>query len=328
MNPTRRTSWFKQDHGPRMKQISLNTKTPAETPWKNASTHIQLEALWRMNPVESFSDWTILIYRQEIKIGTDDSNTNMVKNESLKGGTIYHVHKLALACGPRISQVLADRCRRHQQQPSDSSSSSSELFLTVAGSSKDEEIQAIPSNPETTTRLFLDDAEADSFPVLLDFLYTGKCGCLLTSSNAAALFGLADRLKMPQFVSEINQFMDEDISAANLHVYYNASRRTTGNASATAQAIVLEKVTSVFASQINQITPSSPILTVIDPHLLQGVLWKLTRWGSQSVYRQSGSDKDQQRQQRDHLCQLVMSYCRTHQNSLTETQLHRLTDVL
>ena len=83
---------------------------------------------WRMDPEESYSDWIIEV------IGKDSGSK-----------AVYHVHKLALAIGPRKSDYFAG-VFRHTSELSES----------------------------TKSTLTLEDSAAAVFPNFLDYIYTGK----------------------------------------------------------------------------------------------------------------------------------------------------------
>ena len=82
---------------------------------------------WRGDPLQTFSDWTIIVATSEF-----DSKT-------------YHVHKSILSVGPRSSRYF------------------SKLFLE--GSQRHNKAQS-------STRIELDEQDADAFPLFLDFMKT------------------------------------------------------------------------------------------------------------------------------------------------------------
>ena len=109
----------------------------------------------------------------------------------------YHVHKSILSVGPRSSHYFAN------------------LFLE----------QGQHYNQSHTTRIELDEQDADSFPLLLDFMYnTGKqdssdddslslvVGDDFTTSNAVSLRHLARVFDCEGLMLAVNKFIQRDLS--------------------------------------------------------------------------------------------------------------------
>lgn len=225
--------------------------------------------LWKTDPVESFSDWRI-----EVK----HSESGIVDQ--------YHVHKSYLARGPQASTFFA--------QLFDDGS----LLRSCETSTQD----ATTCN---SCVLAMDDYVADSFPDLLDHIYSGDCR--MVTSNATALYFLADYLVMPSLTAKLNAFLEQDLSWQTLHIYCHHANKVR-------QEHVLRMVASVFVEQIQKIEQSSPILNVMEPGMLLEVLLTL-----KDLKRSAELDF--------HISKLTMAYCRKHKE-LTPTQLHQLTDVL
>jgi hypothetical protein len=91
--------------------------------------------LWRQDPEESYSDWTLLISYET----TDENEKTATKTDE------YHLHKGILAVGPRKSEYFAR--------------------LFKAGG-------RFAESSSNTSRIILTELEANAFPHFLDYLYS------------------------------------------------------------------------------------------------------------------------------------------------------------
>mmetsp|Transcript_19619 Transcript_19619/g.48254 ORF Transcript_19619/g.48254 Transcript_19619/m.48254 type:complete len:444 (-) Transcript_19619:58-1389(-) len=139
---------------------------------------------WRGDPLQTHSDWTIVVVTSEF-----DSRT-------------YHVHKSILSVGPRSSKYFAN------------------LFLE----------QGHHYNQSQTTRIELDEQDADSFPLFLDFMYNIQpdndddslsliVGEDFTTSNAVSLRHLARVFDCEGLMLGVNKFIQKDLSLKTGPVY-------------------------------------------------------------------------------------------------------------
>ena len=143
---------------------------------------------WRGNPKKTLSDWKIVVVTSEFE---EDSKT-------------YHVHKSILATGPRSSKYFA------------------KLFLE-----KGEEGERKSTNEARTTRIELDEQDAESFPLLLDFIYNVGhqrkvsqndtslslvIGDGFTVNNAVSLRHLARVFDCEGLMLAVNKFIQQDLS--------------------------------------------------------------------------------------------------------------------
>ena len=126
---------------------------------------------WRMDPVESRSDFTI-----EIACELEDGGEEKVVST-------YYVHKNVLEFG-------GDK--------------SSGYFAGLFAS-------ATTESQTNKTRILLHKLAADAFPVLLDHLYSLDGGVPeLTIKNAAPVHHLADYLEVDSLCSKVLQFWEND----------------------------------------------------------------------------------------------------------------------
>mmetsp|Transcript_17703 Transcript_17703/g.40843 ORF Transcript_17703/g.40843 Transcript_17703/m.40843 type:complete len:457 (-) Transcript_17703:149-1519(-) len=141
---------------------------------------------WRGDPLQTFSDWTIIVATSEF-----DSKT-------------YHVHKSMLSVGPRSSRYF------------------SRLFLE--GSNRYNQSQS-------STRIELDEQDADSFPLFLDFMYdtcpdadddeslTLNVNEDFSTLNAVSLRHLARVFDCEGLMLAVNKFIQKDLSLKTGPVY-------------------------------------------------------------------------------------------------------------
>jgi BTB/POZ domain len=224
--------------------------------------------LWKTNFQASLGDWIIEIQRCEPDALNQNAAGRIVSTD------IYQVHKSVLVWGPRASLYFAQEC----------------LLATSA--------TAATERPRTVLRL--PDCVADVFPDLLDYMYTGECR--IATGGATALYVLAGQLQVSPLQTKVDEFINRDMTASNLDVYYTQAHRLQ-------QAHLLDKIVSSFCQTIECIVPSSSILKVADPDLMLRVVATVVA-------------------PTDHLRALLMAYCRLHERSLTSSQWHELTDIL
>lgn len=139
---------------------------------------------WRGDPLQTHSDWTIVVVTSEF-----DSRT-------------YHVHRSILSVGPRSSKYFAN------------------LFLEQGHHYKQSQ----------TTRIELDEQDADSFPLFLDFMYNIQpdseddslsliVGDDFTTSNAVSLRHLARVFDCEGLMLGVNKFIQKDLSLKTGPIY-------------------------------------------------------------------------------------------------------------
>lgn len=141
---------------------------------------------WRGDPLQTFSDWTIIVATSEF-----DSRT-------------YHVHKTILSVGPRssryFSRLFMEGCNRYNQS-------------------------------QSSTRIELDEQDADSFPLFLDFMYdtspdadddaslTLNVNDDFSTMNAVSLRHLARVFDCEGLMLAVNKFIQKDLSLKTGPVY-------------------------------------------------------------------------------------------------------------
>lgn len=165
------------------------------------------ELSWRLDPKRSLSDWTITVYIQ-----------GRLYHE------IYYVHKSVLAVGPRRSLYFAAAFQNRDPH--------GELDDNFGSTFDDSFVQApVQKMPPPTQHIDLDKANcsleleelaAESFPVLLDFLYSGELA--VATHNVTALNALAERLQIKLLRRRIRDFWTQDLTMETVCIYYEHAR--------------------------------------------------------------------------------------------------------
>ena len=115
---------------------------------------------WRMDPEESFSDWTIAVS----VVGGHD------RSEHKRKTIHYHVHRNMLSIGPKRCDYFA------------------RLFKNNKGNNKGGGSgSGFKENRSKISRVQLHPLAAKAFPILLDYLYSWDDTLDVTCKNAAAL---------------------------------------------------------------------------------------------------------------------------------------------
>jgi hypothetical protein len=145
----------------------------------SSEDHQDVPLTWRGDPSETMSDWTIVIVTEELQTIT------------------FHVHKSVLCYGPRQSRYIA---RLILNQQSSSSSQKKNKHRSTR-----------------TTKVELDQRDADNVPILLDFIYAlgsyNSCsGTVATLSTSASTLTSTSLFTAP---SEDNCLSLEEITHHN-----------------------------------------------------------------------------------------------------------------
>lgn len=163
-----------------------------EPPAENSSCEI----LWRGDPAETFSDWTIEIAAKNSKQDKAESKTNQEENPT-EVVTTYHVHKGSLSYGKRSSGYF------------------SKVFQAA-------ESRNFEEGNTSVSKIKLDPLAADAFPAFLDYMYTER-PLQICTENATALRWLGDYFEVTQLRWDARQFILKNISMDNVGIYYQHS---------------------------------------------------------------------------------------------------------
>ena len=133
---------------------------------------------WRLDPEESFSDYTIRVTRRQQvqKTGVDSSNRAKVDQIASKD-EMYHVHRAILSFGPYPSGYFKTAIRQRHMAEGET----------------------------RCTHMTLSDEEADLIPIVLDCMYGGMYNSINVESvrpdQAKTLYWLLDYLDMPELMA-------------------------------------------------------------------------------------------------------------------------------
>jgi hypothetical protein len=145
----------------------------SEMQTQQKNSQVQQALNWRMDPSESLSDWTLQIF-----------------NRSTKTFQIYHVHRVALAVGPRACGYFHD---------------------AFSSSNK--------NNRNHVTRIPLIAQACRLIPLFLDYVYS-QPSFLLHTNTAVGLAYLADYFGQPKLLAQVETFVSQDLKRDTLHRYY------------------------------------------------------------------------------------------------------------
>jgi hypothetical protein len=140
-----------------VENISYDSDEPPSPIWEKVNAD---KLLWRQDPEENYSDWTLLISYE-----TTDEN----EKESTTKTDEYHLHKATLAVGLRKSEYFAR--------------------LFKAGG-------RFAESSSNTSRISLTKLEAKAFPHLLDYLYSVDADLEISTETATALHHLGGYFEM------------------------------------------------------------------------------------------------------------------------------------
>lgn len=208
-------------HAQECKDEDLSALEEAEPPAPKDTDRL----LWRLDPTETFSDWTIeIVILGNIKQNQDTSDCCPT--------TIYHVHKCLLAAGPHRSEYF--------------------VRLFGEGGGRFSESQT------ATSRIELHQFAADAFPVMLDFLYAPYLRINLHTENATALHWLAHYFEIPRLKREAQTFWQNDLTIDTCVIYYEHSFYLQ-------DGIILNHASQFCVEQIDELKTTSQLLQVPNP---------------------------------------------------------------
>ena len=174
------------------------------------------ELSWRLDPADSMSDWTIVVVDEESTLEQS-----------------YHVHRSALHFGPRRSTYFSLDFAKQSLQAARPNSSvlatddegachwfDSSPFMSVRGhkASQGDEEKAI-QHPPVVSKLRLNHLAAESFPDVLDYIYSSSGALNISTANATALHFLSQLLEIKSLQRKVHLFWTSDLSLENICTY-------------------------------------------------------------------------------------------------------------
>jgi hypothetical protein len=201
--------------------------------------------------------------------------TVVIRSQDRQTDDEYHVHRNILAVGPSKSDYFGSLFRNSDR---------------------------LAESESKTSYITLEDRAAKAFPSLLDFMYCPNNQLMVTTDTAIALRYLAQYFGVRLLFKKVMEFLREDMNLTNIHTYISDSMLFQD-----------EKVTSFAAekcvAEIQEISTSSPLLDMMDPHFFLGIV-------SSPEIDTCGC----------HLSALVAAYCTKHKDELDEITFRRMTD--
>jgi len=252
-----------------------------KTTIENSTGHLSDESKehlsWRLDKDESFSDWTI-----EVSI-TNKRNRKKT----------YHVHKVALAIGPKKSGYFEALLKSGQFSESSNSTSVVELS----------------------------DDIAKCFPDFLDYLYAPphECASLINRNNRSILQYFAKYFLVPKRTEDIYAFIEKDMSNLVHMEEYLAGFGSSVSEDDDSKRI-LAIASKVCTENILHIKEDSALLFVGLPPVMFLHMVRTVR-NSKAVLTLPDDKKC-------HICRLVIGYLRHHLDSLHVSYFVDITDYL
>jgi hypothetical protein len=144
---------------------------------------------WKSDPEASFSDWRVEIYYNDYC-----------------EPDVYNLHRNIVGYGPRKSSFLTR-----------------EFIQSKETISHDNDAN---ENDAKATRLDLTEAQAQVFPMILDFMYyTKEVKQSLTAERACAVYKLSEKLELPALQNSIAEFYRKNLSVNNMGEFLNAASK-------------------------------------------------------------------------------------------------------
>lgn len=206
-------------------------------------------SLWRLNPEESHSDWTIVLH-EEVDPGEEEQEEEECSEHgsTTEGHTTFHVHKSLLGVGPFRSEYF------------------SRLFRPCTNSGG----LHLSESETSISNIHLPQSAILAFPVMLDFIYSR--GCIpshgFKTSQAVDIRFLSTYFGVPKLYSAITQFIHSDLTTSTCIEYLTNARIFRDDklveASCATCAKTFEHLTT---SQINSLSPDILQLVIGSPLL-------------------------------------------------------------
>uniref|UniRef100_A0A7S1USU3 BTB domain-containing protein n=1 Tax=Grammatophora oceanica TaxID=210454 RepID=A0A7S1USU3_9STRA len=242
---------------------------------------------WKLDPDESFSDWTIEIEAThsnssilgEIAAEMDTDIAERTRTRSREDGengptTVFHVHKCFLGSGERRS-----------------------LYFERVFKSSDR----IQEGLNSTSKIKLEESALRSFPIMLDYMYSSPHGALeATSESAVALRWLSTYFGIQKMFEATNDFINHDLSIKNAHMYLSEGEAYSDDK-------IVEAALTICSTKLNQMQDEHVVL--LRPDLFSLVL---------------DSAKDVQSSKV--LSRRIKAYCDAHRDEVTADMLSKWTN--
>jgi len=167
---------------------------------------------WRLDPEESFSDWTIVLdvlTHPEDEDDDDDENKREA-DETTPIQTEFHVHKSYLAAGTRRSLYFQ------------------QVFSVSSHHQNNNNALLLEESLDATSRIPLEESAARAIPTFLDFMYSENDPLEVTTESAVALRWIASYFGVEPMFVQVNDFIHKDLAANNSSSSAHHHHRGTG----------------------------------------------------------------------------------------------------
>jgi hypothetical protein len=162
-------------------------------------------SLWRLDPSESHSDWTIILHEEEGEV-FDLLNVSSDSHDRIPT-TIFHVHKIMLGVGPYKSEYFSQLFRQ---------------CAPAAAASAGGRLHCFSEYETSTSHIYLPPSAIVAFPIMLDFIYGRGCttACApFQTCNAVEIRFLSTYFDVPTLYSAISEFIQSDLTTSNCSEY-------------------------------------------------------------------------------------------------------------
>ena len=224
---------------------------------------------WRLDPVESLSDWTLVVVSNEnagdetVPAETTIDGTSSVVSELSEKHDDHHkeqkakvptpakryfVHRAVLGVGPRKGDFFVDLFHKHR------------LALENQNDEKDD----CNGDLEPITHIEVKPSAAAAFGAMLDFMYSPNDRPVkATTESAVALRHLSIALGIRELFNSVTPFIQKDLSAQTSPIYLFEAHRYY-------HIKLLNVAIKICASNFSEVKLSS--LIILTPDLLERVL--------------------------------------------------------
>lgn len=208
-------------------------------------------SLWRLDPSESHSDWTIILQDEEEDSESATTSSNTVSPDAAV--TKFHVHKNLLGVGPYKSEYFSRLFRLSPAASLSSSSTSVSVSRLLLAESK-----------TSTSYITLPSSAIVAFPIMLDFVYSRGCTPdPFHTSYAVEIRFLSSYFGVPKLFSAISQFIQESLNPSNCIEYL-------GKAMTYRDDKLIEASCATCAKNFEHLTKDQ--INMLSPDMLQAVI--------------------------------------------------------
>jgi len=211
-------------------------------------------SLWRLDPEESLSDWTIVLQDEVSESAARAISADI--NTASSSVTRFHVHKNLLGVGPFKSEYFS---RLFRQQRNLSACSSGRSGTSIVGSRL-----LLAESKTSTSYISLPLSAIVAFPIMLDFIYGRGCNPdPFHTNHAVEIRFLSTYFGVPKLYSAISQFIQENLSPSNCIEYLSKAMIFRDDK-------LIEAIRDTCAKNFEHLTKDQ--INTLSPDMLQAVI--------------------------------------------------------